>query len=232
MATFTPVVSSTFTHANETPLADGGAGSAVWGVIDATGQFNLVSNAATPTDVGSDAAARYVGNTGGADTYCEANITVVNTTAGNGIGFILRQGVGADPTYYRIVFSHAASNNAEVARFDNDVNTFIGSWTVSFSDGDLLTVGVEGSGLSTTFYLFQGAGRTPVGSAVIDNTGAALSTGRYGLGFSSSVTSASMDNWVAGTFTNSGGGAITIEYVAPVNLQSRQGGAMIGRRYV
>src|SRR5690242_15129313 len=66
----------------------------------------------TPT--GADTGIRYVGTiTGGSwpnDQYAQAKVWVVSTSGGTGPGVVVRSSAVAD-TYYRLVVSHAASNN-------------------------------------------------------------------------------------------------------------------------
>lgn len=188
---FVPLASSTFTGANEVPLSEGG----VWTTSSGLVGFDRNTNTAIPDTVGSDCGSHYTGITFPANQYSRANLTVTGTVGGgSGIGLRLRQASGAN-TGYRFAIDHAASNNAQIVRSTAGALVTLITWTQAFTDGDQFTFAVDGM----TVYVFDKNGLEV--ARFRETTAAVISTGAPGLFYSSTETSASLDNWDAGLFS-------------------------------
>jgi hypothetical protein len=204
MPTFTPVQTDTFTGVNGNDINTSGNWTTITG--ESGWLYSTAGTTASPVSTSADCNEYWsAGGTPGADQYSRANLTVVSTTGGGtGVGLSVRCDTAAR-TYYRFVIDHAASNNAEVHRFNAGSFAQVGaSWTQAFTDGDQFTLAVEGSGTSTVVKVYNSA-LAEVFTAT-DSGGSAVDTGRYGLAHSSTTTGAVVDNWEGGTFSTSAGG--------------------------
>lgn len=177
-----------FNRANENPMPN-------W--LSTGNNFVVVSNAAAPSTLGSDCMSVYDGGiTWPVDQYCQAKITVTGTLGGGrGPGVIVR-GDASVNTNYRAVVDHAASNNVEVQRIVAGVYTQLATRTTTWVDGDVLRLEVTGTGASRVLKVFRNG--TQLGANIADASGGIDAANRPGLGYSSSETSASIDDWEAG----------------------------------
>lgn len=186
--TLEQLISSSFTGADEDPLSEG----SVWSTITSENAFKRASNTAQPNNVGADCGSRYSGITWPADHYSQAKLTVTGTTGGGaGIGLHLRAASGAR-TYYRFVVDHATSNNAEIRRVVAGSGTVLTTWTQPFTDGDQFTFGVQG----TQLFVMDKNGRI-----VATAQDGQITSGSPGIEYSSTETSASVDDWSGGKFS-------------------------------
>lgn len=146
--------------------------------------------------VGADTAYRFVNASPGTwpdDQYCQAKFWVVSTSGGTGPCVIVRASAVAD-TYYRLVASHAASNNVVLSKFVAGSVTAITGWprTQAFTDGDTFRLEIQGTTLRAYYNGVQ------IGA---DATDASISAGNPGMGHSTNTTSASIDDWEAGSLS-------------------------------
>lgn len=189
-STQSAVASDDFNRANENPLVGIGR---VWTTISGQVAMQVVSNQCTPTAVsGTDNGAYYSGANWPADQFSRANLTV-NSTGGatQGVCLMVRVATGA-ATFYRFVTDHAASNNCTLSRFNGGVSTTLVQFTQAWTDGNLWEFQVRGP---TLIVLLEGS------VVQVFNDTAPLLSGSPGLGLSTTVTSAAIDNWVGGAFT-------------------------------
>jgi hypothetical protein len=183
-----PTVSDTFNRANEAPLAGN------WTVGTGSGEaaFNLTGNVIVPFTTGSDASAWYSGATWGNDQSSKAKLTVTGTVgSGPGVGLLLRHvATASTKTYYRFVADHAASNNCAITRFLAGVSTKLLTFTQAFTDGAQWEFRAVGPAAATVLTVFLNG--VQVGT-ITDNS--SLAAGSPGIGYSSTETSASIDDW-------------------------------------
>jgi hypothetical protein len=181
----TTLAADQFTRADANPI---GAG---WTTITSHQAFQIVSNAATPNSVASDAGSWKTG-TFSNDQYVQAKLFVVGTgTGGNGPGLAARVASGAN-TYYRLAANHqATTQNLQLGKFVAGTFTSIWQRLAAFTDGALFRLEVRG----TTLRVFING--VQVGA---DATDASIAAGNPGMAYSSSCTSASIDHFEAGDF--------------------------------
>lgn len=171
--------------------------------LNTADHWQVVSNTSTPTSFGSDALSVYDGSVSWpADQYSQAKLTVTSTLGGGrGPGVVVRA-VTTGPSYYRAVLDHAASNNVEVGRMVSGTYTVLTNRTTTWVDGDVLRLEVTGTGASRVLKIFRNG--TQLGADIADASGGIDAANRPGLGFSSSVTSASADDWEGGSMAAGG----------------------------
>jgi len=217
MPTFTETLSSTFTGADEATLSEGGA----WAKMTSESSFSRTSNQAVV--ISSNDSTNLHTTAVAADQYSRADLTCVGTSGGGqGIGLAVRC-ASAARTYYRLVIDHAATNNAEIARFVAGTYTSLVRWTQAFTNGDQFTIAIE----NQVLYVYD---KTLTQVKTYDDTGGGgPTTGNVGISFSSSETSALLENWRGGTFSSAGGA--TQAQIWP-SIQQGILNPMIGRRYV
>lgn len=152
--------------------------------------FQIVSNAVAPTTTGSDKLEFYSGVAWPADQYSQAKVTVSGTGADAGVGVAVR--CDTDGSQYRAVVNKAGANNVGIHRQIGASFLNLGTRTTTWVDGDALRIEVQG----TTIRVYQNGAQ--LGADVTD-TG--LASGSAGIAYSSTTTSASMDDWEGGTFS-------------------------------
>jgi hypothetical protein len=170
--------SDNFNRANETPLAGN------WtSVTGQPGTLNLSANAVSIGNAGNDAAYYYTG-TWANDQTSSVEVTASNSSAGAGAGPVVRAATGAN-TFYRAVVD--STGNYEVGKVIAGTFTSIRTGTVSFANGLALKLSITG----TTLTLFYNG--TQVGATMTDSS---IASGKPGIGYSSTLTATTMDNWV------------------------------------
>lgn len=185
-----------FDLANENPLGHG-----AWTTSPGNVAMQIVSNVATPTDpTTNDDTSYYSARTWGNDQFSRARLTV-NSTAGSGAGvaLIVRQASGAN-TRYRFAADHAASNNVTLIKFVAGVVTTLTGWPVTkaWTDNDLWELDVQGTTLSIFLTPASTGVKAQVGSNTTDSS---IASGSPGIGVSTTVTSASINDWEGGDFS-------------------------------
>lgn len=174
-----------FNRANETPLAGN------WTTVTSETNSNLSSNTVVPSVLSNDSTVYRNDITPPNDQYSQAKITVNNNSGGGiGQGVAVRVATGAR-TYYRVVADHAASNNVELGAMVAGTFTPIWTRTQAFTDGDTFRLEVQG----TTLRVYRNG--VQIGA---DSTDSNIASGRFGLSYSSTATSASADDWEGGDF--------------------------------
>lgn len=200
-----------FNRANENPLSGGG----VWTTQTGEAAMAVVNNTCQRSS-NTDCASRYSGVTAPADQYAQATMTV---TAGNfndnrdGPALLVRM-QSSTQEYYRGVMTDT-SGGSIVKRVAGVVTT-LGTTTTNLING--ATIRLEAQG--TTLRLFQN------GAQLISVTDAALSSGQFGIGYSSedSTDNASLDNWEGGDFVTGPNAA----QIAAVTRSQAQSGGIVG----
>jgi hypothetical protein len=155
-------------------------------------QFDISSNAAIPHSAASgDSYDAYTAITWPNDQWSQANLTVSGTAGGgNGIGLAVRLATG-QKTGYRTSLDHATSSNVDLSKVVNNTSTDLGLTSLaSWTDGDLWELDI----LGTTLTLFHS------GATQATTSDSAITSGNAGIFFSTSETSASLDNWAGGDF--------------------------------
>lgn len=173
-----------------------GALSASWTLIDpGSANLRVLSNECAPNAPGSDGGNWWNADTFGPDQFSQFTmVSPVGGSASDGVGFgvILRaSGAAGSGTFYRIVANAAGSGNIEIGRRATGAYTFIAtrSSASAFVNGDVLRAEVQG----TTIRVYRNGVQ-----AGADITDANIATGQPGLGYSSTMTSGSMDDWSGG----------------------------------
>ena len=190
MPAFTAVASSAFTG-SENPLSEG----SVWTAGTGVSTMKKLTDIAVPTSNASDCGAIYTGSSFNASQYSRAKLTADGTTGGGrGVALHVLYATGANTTY-RFIMDHAASNNARIERVVAGVYTTKVDWTQSWSDGDTFTFAVE----NEVLYVYNGS--LTLIQSVSDVGGGVPTTGKPGVGYSSTITSASLDDWEGGNFS-------------------------------
>jgi hypothetical protein len=175
-----------FNRANENPLGNG-----VWSTVTGLSAMQVASNIATPSNLGADCGSRYSGISWPNDQYSRAKLTV-NGTVGVGAGIALYVRVAAAAnTGYRLTVDHAATNNVFVKRFNAGTPTTLTGFPVtqSWSDGATWELRVTGSQVQVFLNGVQ------VGPTVTDTN---IASGSPGIGYSSTETSGSVEDWEGG----------------------------------
>lgn len=187
-------LSDGFTRANETPLAGN------WATGSGSAAFNLTSNAAVPSALGSDCAAIYTAATWGNDQSSAAKLTVNSTGGtGEGPGLIVRHAAGAR-TCYRMCMNHAASNNGEMGRFLAGSFTSLLVFTRSFTDGDTFELRVVGPQTAAVVTIWHNGVQI---QSFTDNS--TIASGTPGIAYSSVAGSpTTIDDWTATDFASDG----------------------------
>jgi len=186
----TQTVSDDFNRANQIPIA----GNWTNGTSTAV-RMQILSNTAQPEFFNSqDADCFYSAWVSGDNQFSQVEVTVTGTSAGAGLGPVVRRITTAGTkTYYRLVVD--ASGNYDLQKFIAGANTALRSGTVSYIAGQKLGLSATG-GATTTLKIWYN--NVQIGTDVTDSSSPLL-TGDPGIGYSSIVTSASGDNWNAGT---------------------------------
>lgn len=178
--------SDDFNRANETPLAGN------WTSFTAS-KFNLAGNVVVPAATGSDSTSIWNANAFANDQFSQAALTVNGTNGGGaGLGLCLRSDGNPSRTLYRLVIDHAASNNIDISRFNAGANSPLKQVTQAWTDGDTWRFEITGFVLSV---YRNGALVTTFDDSA---SGSKIASGSVGISYSSTETSASLDNWSGG----------------------------------
>jgi hypothetical protein len=160
--------------------------------------FRVLSNVVTLFSgaAGNDHISSYSGITWPADIYAQVNVTITGTTDnGAGIGPAVRMVAGVE-TFYSMVCDHAASNNIRLSRSLAGVHSTLGNRTQAFTDGAAARLQALGTVLTMSI------DGVPLGADISD---AGIASGRAGIRYSSSETSASLDDFEGGDAVVAGG---------------------------
>lgn len=181
--------SDTFTRANEAPMAGN------WTTVGGQGGLNLTTNQVVPINPAVDGGVVWTGRTWAVDQSSRAKLTVTGTGgSGQGPGLCVRASTAAD-TRYRFVVDHAASSNCRLTQSNAGSSVTKLVFTQAFVDGDLWELTAEGPQsrvIVKMYYLGQLVGQ------ILDLDNLIPAAGSPGLYFSSTETSAAMDDWVGG----------------------------------
>jgi hypothetical protein len=176
------VATDDFNRANQNPITgnwtDSGSGNAI----------TLASNAVTPGALGNDADAIWNVWASGNDHYSQGQLTTTGTSAGSGLGVCVRHSPTAGTkTYYRFYMDGAG--NWELDRFIAGAFASLQTGSTSYVGGTAIGLLVIGTTISCWY------GGVQVGTNQTDSN---ITTGVPGIAYSSTVTTATLDNWDAG----------------------------------
>lgn len=181
--------SDTFTRANSADLGTS------WDVQTGENSWTIVSNQAQPSTVGSsgDCTENWNANVFNDNQFSEATIAAISggSVGGDeGIGVALRCATAAQ-TFYRLIANAAATSNTGLSKKVAGVYTNLGFATASWAANDVIRGEVDGSMVRIKRN----------GTLVIQQTDTSITTGRAGISYSSSLTTALLDNWNSGDLT-------------------------------
>lgn len=173
-----------------------------WTIVHGAGNnaLSATGGVVRPDVLDADVDYRYSGSaasiTWTQDQYSEGKVTVNDTQAGNGSGMCLdvRVSTSAD-TYYRACFNHGATNNIEWNKRVAGSNSSLGFQQQSFSDGATIRVTATGSSTTTLSVYINGS----LVSGSKTDSSSPITSGEPGIGYSSTSTSGSIDDWAAGS---------------------------------
>jgi hypothetical protein len=179
-----------FDRANANPV-DG-----AWTTVTSQTALQISSNKAIPANAANDCAAFYNALPFPNDQYAQAKVSTAAGAAGGGtgIGPMVRCSA-ADNTNYRVVITHGATNNITLGKFVASAFTEIWQRTVTFVDGDILRLEVQG----TTLRVYVNG--VQVGA---DATDSSIASGAAGIAYSSNLASCTADDWEAGELVSGG----------------------------
>ncbi len=177
-----------FNRSNINPLDGSWTNGGNGGII-----FQIVSNQVTPVaPLDRDCWSYYNGVTWPNDQYSQAVCFTGSGGGGQGPGLVVRQDSNiAVSTRYRLAVSTAGVNNVELAKAIAGVFTLIWDRTTSLSSGDAAKLEAQGTTLRAYINGSQ------LGA---DATDSSISSGKAGLFYSSTESSAAIDNWEGGDF--------------------------------
>lgn len=180
---------------NRADAADVGAS---WSVPTGFVRFGIVSNACAPSDLtGSDDAEYVNAVTPPDDQYAQGKVTntiTTNDTNFNGVGVAVRMATGAQTMYAALT----VNARTKLMEMNAGASSHIASSVVAWVDGDTLYLEAQGDDLVVKIN----------GSAVITQTDATITSGRFGVahGTSAGASLASIDDFEGGDFVVGGGG--------------------------
>lgn len=171
-----------FNRANETPLAGNWTTTGI--------AMNLTGNVAVPSATGSDCGARYSGATWGNDQSSSAKLATTDTAGGGvGPGLLVRWSAAAT-TGYRLVATHAATNNIELSRFIAGAFTVLVGFTQAWTDGDTWELRVIGPATAAVLGMYVNG---TLVRTFTDNS--SIASGFPGIAYSSTAANATIDDW-------------------------------------
>lgn len=153
-----------------------------WTVLTGEAAWKISVNTAQPSSTTTDCTEYYSGVSWTANQSSEGKVTVVEITAGNGVGVAVRCSTSAR-TYYRLVIN--SDGEWKVAKMVAGVYTVLTSGTATYSVGAVLKLTVSGTTLTSVYNGVQ------IGST----TDSAISSGSPGIMMSSTIISGSVDDW-------------------------------------
>lgn len=175
-----------FNRANENPLSN-----SVWSTVSGLSAMQIVSNVATPTNLNVDCGSRYSGISWPNDQYSKAKLS--DNGGQNGPALLVRCAAAAT-TFYMLAVNHGATNNITI--YSTVAGTFTALTgfpvTQAWTDGDTWELRATG----TQIQCFLNG--TQVGPTVTSST---IASGSAGIGYSSTSTSASVEDWEGGNPT-------------------------------
>lgn len=194
------LASDAFTRANETPLAS------PWvKTISAAGTFDLSSNHVIPHADVTDCMAHYTGPTWPNDHYAQAVLTGTPGGTETGIGVAVRCSTASGGSgYWAVVRVTTGGNECYISRWLNGSYTNITQRTVSWINGDILRLEVQG----TTLRVYRSTPLVSGGAFVqlgADITDANIASGAAGIAYSSTMATGTLDTWEGGDLAAGGG---------------------------
>jgi hypothetical protein len=158
------------------------------------GGFDVSGNKAVPHLLSGDQHSVYTAISWPNDQYSLAKITVTGTAGTDqGVGVCVRFS-STVVTGYRLVIDHASpGTNVHLIEMTSGTGNILASWSQAFTDGDTFSLEVQGTTLTVKYN----------GSVLGTATDSAHAAGNAGLAYSSTETSASVDDWEGGDFASS-----------------------------
>ena len=184
VVTFAPEAASSmtqtdnFNRADETPLAS------PWAQIGSLQPWNLAGNVAVPSSTSASTGMVYDTGTFSDNQYAQAKVSVSGTTAGTGVGVLVRSN-SASIDFYGARVNKAGANNLVIMKRVGGAQTELASFTVTWVDGDVLRLDVN----DTTLTVKQN------GATIGSTTDSDVASGRPGLTSDDPITAGSADDW-------------------------------------
>ena len=164
-----------------------------WEIVGSFSTFEVSSNKTVPHLLNADSVESNETQVWPDDHYSSAIIAALSGTASEaGIGVSVRGSPIAGPgneTVYRVVANLAASNNTTVAKFIANAYTLLAQGTVGWVANDRITLEVAGTTLTVKRN----------GTIILSTSDASIVSGNAGITYSSTMTTASLDDWEGGT---------------------------------
>lgn len=184
------VATDDFTRANNNDLG------ANWTVATSFARWGIVSNAAAPSDLGTDCCERYSGATWANNQYSAGLIKALTGTAASdrGGGVAVRCSTSAQTVYLGICQAASANPDCAILKIVTGTFTELGSANGGFVATDTIYLEVQGTALK----LRKGSG----GADLVSVTDSAIASGQAGIGYSSTITDFDLESWEGGDFTS------------------------------
>jgi hypothetical protein len=179
-----------FNRANASPIG------APWTTVTNMSAMAITSNTAVPSAYGSDCAAYNTSATWPANQYAQVTIatTIPDGGPGQGHGPVVRASTSAQTMY--ILGVSTGRGRYTVAKFNaGSYSTLVADAVQAWAISDVVRLEVTGSG-PVTLKVFRNG--TQVGSNITDSS-SVITTGNAGIGYTSTTTSGSVDNFEGGS---------------------------------
>ena len=156
--------------------------------------WNLAGNVAVPSSTSASTGMVYDTGTFSDNQYAQAKVSVSGTTAGTGVGVLVRSN-SASIDFYGARVNKAVADNLVIMKRTSGAQTELASFTVTWVDGDVLRLDVN----DTTLTVKQN------GATIGSTTDSDIASGRPGLTSDDPITSGAADDWEGGDL---GGGPL------------------------
>lgn len=178
-------VTDSFTRADNADLG------ADWSAVGSESAWAIATNKAAPSSQFSDCSEVYVSGSFADDQYAQGVLgTITTDAAGQGPGVLVR-GTTAARTYYGVVCS---TQGTELRKLSGGVHSALATDATIWANGDVVRLEVSGTTLTVK--------RNGVTISALTTPDATIASGRPGLNFSSSSTTAcTIDDWEGGDLT-------------------------------
>lgn len=187
--------------------ADGAIGTGWTTGVGGTTPMSIASNAAVPNNPGQDCYAVRTGETYANDQTSKGNLSEGSTAGGGeGIALIVRCD-SVNLNCYRGAFNHGATNSIEVGRLNAGAFASIAVRTVTWVDGDEMSLDVSGSVGSVVLKILRNG--VQQGANITDASGSGIASGSPGIAYSSVGVSSQVLSW-----TGTDGGSAPVNFTA------------------
>jgi hypothetical protein len=186
---YAAIATDSFTRADADPIGGN------WTTITGQGSLKIVSNSVT-FSVNNDSGSRYNTGTWPDDQYAQVKVTTVGGLSTTGFGPVVRCASGAYTCYGLYICASGVASDVVLYKRVAGTFTSLATRTQTYSAGDTFRIEVIGSNLRILYKAAADTGFTQLGVSVTDTV---VKSGNPGIAYSSAVTSASVDDWEAGS---------------------------------